>query len=114
MSSRRKAAVISLSLYLLVLLISIIAVPGILSLWPHLFILALQEPLGGVGETQLWISLAIGAIIMPGAAWLIGPRQEPENWAYYRWIAFLSYGSLLIVTALAFALAKAAGWVYWV
>ena len=48
----------------------------LLLIWPHIALLALQEPLGGMGEIQVLGCLIGGSAPVAFVAWLLGPRLE--------------------------------------
>lgn len=85
-------------------------------LWPHLFLLALQDPLGGYGDTQVWFGLLFGLLPVGLVGWFIDRRWPSAVTVEARELSgcvvggAVNFGVFLLLDVIAHALAYALGW----
>lgn len=99
--------------YVTLMLLGALFFEPFLLLWPHLFLLALQKPLGSPDDAHVWIGLALGVLPVAFVAWQVERRYQDAKRDLFEALvpgcAVMAI-TLLFLTGLAFLVAWALGW----
>lgn len=103
----------AIAAYVTLMLLGALLFEPFLLPWPHLFLLALQKPLGSPDDAHVWIAIVLGVVPVMLVVWQVErrrQRKEPDVFQALVSGCSLMVATLLGLTFLAFLLAWILGW----